>query len=220
MSSIPNSLKRWLGRAAPEPPPPALPGSGTLRHSNGLGEFFSQLKGQQALRVLDLGPASQASVNFITGLGHKIYHEDLYPELAVYAYRARIPGGGTRWDEAAFLRQNLNYPVALFDAVLGWDVLDLLPEPSAAHQIVARLHHITKPRGVLLFFFHTAEPGSSVPVCRAQVRDFDSLEMFPRAQCNLKRPLNNRNIENLFREFHSLKFFLARDSLREVLVVR
>ena len=36
----------------------------------------------------------------------------------------------------------------------------------------------------------------------------------------LQRVFNNRHIENLFRDFGSIKFFLARDNVREVLVVR
>jgi len=36
----------------------------------------------------------------------------------------------------------------------------------------------------------------------------------------LQRVFNNRHIENLFRDFASIKFFLARDNIREVLVVR
>ena len=36
----------------------------------------------------------------------------------------------------------------------------------------------------------------------------------------LQRVFNNRHIENLFRDFASIKFFLARDNVREVLVVR
>ena len=36
----------------------------------------------------------------------------------------------------------------------------------------------------------------------------------------LQRVFNNRHIENLFRDFSSIKFFLARDNIREVLVVR
>ena len=39
-------------------------------------------------------------------------------------------------------------------------------------------------------------------------------------QFRLQRVFNNRHIENLFREFASLKFFLARDNVREVIVVR
>ena len=220
MSTIPNSLKRWLGLAPPEAPPAAPPSTGELRHSNGLREFFLHLKGQAALSILDLGPASQANINFITGLGHKIYHEDIYPELFSGAYRTRGDDGARSWDAAAFLQANLNYPQAHFDGVLGWDVLDLLPDPSALHSVVARLHFITKLRAALLIFFHTADPGSLVSVSRCQVRSHDALQMFVRGQNYLKRPLNNRNIERLFQDFHSLKFFLARDNLREVLVVR
>jgi hypothetical protein len=36
----------------------------------------------------------------------------------------------------------------------------------------------------------------------------------------LQRVFNNRHIETLFRDFASIKFFLARDAIREVLVVR
>jgi hypothetical protein len=36
----------------------------------------------------------------------------------------------------------------------------------------------------------------------------------------LQRVFNNRHIENLFRDFASIKFFLSRDNVREVLVVR
>jgi hypothetical protein len=36
----------------------------------------------------------------------------------------------------------------------------------------------------------------------------------------LQRVFNNRHIETLFRDFASIKFFLARDHVREVLVVR
>ena len=36
----------------------------------------------------------------------------------------------------------------------------------------------------------------------------------------LQRVFQNRHIENLFRDFSSLKFFLARDNIREVLAVR
>ena len=36
----------------------------------------------------------------------------------------------------------------------------------------------------------------------------------------LQRVFNNRHIETLFRDFASIKFFLSRDNIREVLVVR
>jgi hypothetical protein len=42
----------------------------------------------------------------------------------------------------------------------------------------------------------------------------------PAKPFTLQRVFNNRHIENLFRDFASIKFFLSRDNIREVLVVR
>jgi len=39
----------------------------------------------------------------------------------------------------------------------------------------------------------------------------------PRARAQY---FNNRSLEKLFQKFHSVKFFLTRDSLREVIVRR
>jgi hypothetical protein len=179
---------------------------GAIRRSNGLREFFAHLEGQQGLRVLDVGMPSQANINLITGLGHRIYTEDLFADL-----RAGTPD---------LLARNLNYPAALFDGVLGWDMLDLLPDPQLVQPIVDRLADITHAGAVLLFFFHTADPGASVTAFRTLMSGPGSLTLHGRGDYLLKRPFKNRNIENIFRGFHSLKFFLAQDGLREVLVVR
>jgi len=48
----------------------------------------------------------------------------------------------------------------------------------------------------------------------------DALDLQPGPRFRLQRVFNNRHIENLFRDFASIKFFLARDNVREVLVVR
>ncbi|MBA3913963.1 MAG: hypothetical protein H0X25_08960 [Acidobacteriales bacterium] len=40
------------------------------------------------------------------------------------------------------------------------------------------------------------------------------------ASLRLQRVFNNRHIENLLRDFASIKFFLARDNVPEVLVAR
>jgi len=170
-------------------------------------------------RVLDLGAASQANISFFTELGHKIYTEDLYPALNSSAYRVRDENRQWRFEPDAFLTENLSYQMLLFDAVLCWDLLDQLEE-NALRPVVYRLHRIVKPGGVLLSFFHTAEPGAAVPIYRYRIQGSDTLELIPRGRLTLRRPLNNRNIETLFKDFHSLKFFLARDNLREVLVIR
>jgi hypothetical protein len=86
-----------------------------------------------------------------------------------------------------------------------------------------------KPGGVLLAFFHTKDAGPTAPYSRYHIAGDDALDLQPMAVRNgsgeaslvkLQRVFNNRHIENLFRDFSSLKFFLARDNIREVLVVR
>jgi len=61
-----------------------------------------------------------------------------------------------------------------------------------------------------------------IPNAEAFKRVFQILDDFTAAanSFRLQRVFNNRNIENLFRDFASIKFFLARDNVREVLVVR
>ncbi len=48
----------------------------------------------------------------------------------------------------------------------------------------------------------------------------ESLEFERRDDLRLQRIFNNRHMENLFQGFSSLKFFLARDNVRELLAVR
>ena len=44
--------------------------------------------------------------------------------------------------------------------------------------------------------------------------------MQPAVPFKLQRVFANRHVENLFRDFASIKFFLGRDNLRDVLVIR
>src|SRR5947208_16638526 len=46
------------------------------RPSRGLDEFFSYIRDQSGLTILDLGGATQQNVSFITNLGHRLYSED------------------------------------------------------------------------------------------------------------------------------------------------
>jgi hypothetical protein len=98
---------------------------------------------------------------------------------------------------------------------------------------------VLKPGGMLLAFFHTRDAGPDSPCHRFHIVGGDTLEMKkivlrrearrgPTGAVHtaisdgfqLQRVFNNRHIENLFRDFASIKFFLARDNIREVLVVR
>ncbi len=43
------------------------------RHSSGWGQLLERMRGEESLRVLDIGPTSSTTINFITALGHSIY---------------------------------------------------------------------------------------------------------------------------------------------------
>ncbi|MHB8736166.1 MAG: class I SAM-dependent methyltransferase [Terriglobales bacterium] len=188
------------------------------RHSNGLQAFTADWTKVENLRVLDLGATSNANLTFIIGNGHKVYTEDLLREARNPVYQ-RPTEKGMALDPEAFLAATLQYPAASFDRILLWDLPDYLPE-LLVKPLVARLDAILRPGGSVLAYFHTRDAGPGAPFCRYHIRDAQTLEMRPGEAFPLQRIFNNRHVENLFRDYHSIKFFLARDNLREVLVTK
>jgi SAM-dependent methyltransferase len=213
------------------------------RRSSGLAELSRMWESAQPLCVLDLGATSAANIRHFTGHGHKIYSEDLLtastdPSLELKGEERKDGQGNTVLDSRKFLAENLVYPAAHFDAVLCWNLPDYLNE-SLVKPVVGRLWSVLKPGGMLLAFFHTRDAGPDSPCHRFHIVGPDTLEMKkielrrevrrgPTGAVHtavsdgfqLQRVFNNRHIENLFRDFASIKFFLARDNIREVLVVR
>ena len=182
------------------------------RPSNGLRQFFDNVRGAR-LQILDLGGACQANVNFITSQGHKLYSEDLLVcmERLSTATRAGL--------SQRFLEETLDFPGELFDGVLVWDTLEFLDEEILA-AVVTRFQAIVKPGGTLLAFFHTQSKGQTVPVFRYQIQNPQTLRLNLRFSRPLPRAFNNRHLERLFAQFRAVKFFLAKDGLREVIVTR
>ena len=189
------------------------------RRSTGFQEFIRSIAKTEGQRILDLGPTSPSNISFITGLGHRAYNEDVLLASHDPALILQDPDGTKKIDVSRFLAENLAHERELFDAVLLWDVPDYLDE-SLVKPVVERIHKVTKPGGLLLGFFHTRDAGPNAPYYRYHIADKETLELQRGPQFNLKRVFNNRHIENLFHDFHSLKFFLGRDNIREVLVVR
>jgi hypothetical protein len=72
----------------------------------------------------------------------------------------------------------------------------------------------------MLAFFHTNDAGLESLYCRHHIVKKDTLELEPLQGFRVQRIFNNRDIENLFQDFSSRKFFLGRDNIREVLMVR
>jgi hypothetical protein len=189
------------------------------RRSTGFSEFTRAIAAPEGLKVLDLGPTSPSNITFITGLGHRAWNEDIL--LASNDKSLLIPGedGKQTIDATRFLNENLAYEKKLFDAVLLWDVPDYLPE-SLVKPVVERIHTITKPGGMLLGFFHSRDAGPDAPYYRYHIANKETLELQQGPKFRLQRVFNNRHIETLFRDYANIKFFLGRDNIREILVIR
>jgi hypothetical protein len=184
------------------------------RHSNGLDQFFSYIKGESGLSILDLAGVNQANVSFITNLGHKIYSEDFLRGL-----RLAENGAEAQPRADAFLSQNLAHQEASFDGVLVWDALEYLSTPLLT-ATVDRLWRIVKPGSYLFAVFQAQEKAEAVLQYSFRIQDSKTLLVADRGPRQAEQVFNNRSLEKLFQNFESLKFFLARDKLREVIVRR
>jgi SAM-dependent methyltransferase len=217
-----SSSNRTAGTTAPQK---------LTRRSSGIGEISRLLNVEEGLCVLDMGSTSASNIRFFTGKGHKIYSEDLLWSSLDPGLRVQDGDGNSVLDSKKFLEGNLVYPNAHFDVVLCWNLPDYMEE-SLVKPTIDRLWSVMKPGGFLLAFFHTRDAGPDSTCYRYHVTGTDLLEMqevkfappgrpsSEKQSPRLQRVFNNRHIENLFRDFASIKFFLARDAIREVLVVR
>lgn len=219
MSSVSHSIFRFFRSAPAAEAPVAETAERVTRRSSGLNEFTRALVGQESLRILDLGMTSPINIGRLTELGHKVYTEDVLTASGEPSMVMATDNGKPVYDVARFLSENLVFDKELFDAVLCWDIPDYMPE-AFVKPMVERFHSIMKPGAILLAFFHTRDAGPDAPCYRYHLAGQDTLELHPGARFRLQRVFNNRHIENLFKDFASLKFFLARDNVREVLVVR
>jgi SAM-dependent methyltransferase len=238
MSSVSqNFMKLFRGSSGAETTP-AQSSPKITRRSSGLGELSRTWESAEALCVLDLGSTSPTNIRHFTERGHRIYSEDLLTASTDPELLSKDEQGNAVLDSRKFLADNLVYPAAQFDVILCWNLPDYLDE-SLVKPVVGRLWSVLKPGGMLLAFFHTRDAGPDSPCHRFHIVGADTLEMQkivlrrearrgPTGAVHtaisdgfqLQRVFNNRHIENLFRDFASIKFFLARDNIREVLVVR
>jgi hypothetical protein len=188
------------------------------RPSRGLEQFFNYIRDQVGLSILDLSGASQENVNFITNLGHKLYSEDVMRGLGeAFGNDATEQANPGRIEY--FLKQNLDYGEGQFDGVLVWDALEYMAPPLLAATI-DRLYAIVRAKSYLLAFFHVEDKMGAVPRYSFRIQDFNSLMVVERGQRVPAQLFNNRSLEKLFGRFESVKFFLTREQLREVIIKR
>jgi 2-polyprenyl-3-methyl-5-hydroxy-6-metoxy-1,4-benzoquinol methylase len=193
------------------------PRQSSLRTSRGLEEFFHHIREQSGLTILDLGGATQENVSFITNLGHRLYSEDfLHIVEETFGLNDTVDQSNPGRIEY-FLQQALDYPERQLDGVLIWDSLEYLAPPLLA-AVTDRLRKIVRPDGYMLAFFHSDEKQEAVPLYTFRIQSVNTLELVRQGMHRPPQLFNNRNLEKLFGRFDSVKFFLTREQLREVIV--
>jgi hypothetical protein len=212
--------------AVGSPRPPEAPGSS--RVSNGLKELLWNLDGLGRGTLLDLGPAWQTTLSFFIERGFRVSSEDILREWKDFLSEEEVllrdsrvaseardltPAGRA----ARFLDNNLQYPKASFDAVLLWDLLDYM-EPSVAKMAVANLTELLRPGGVVFAMFHSKKPEGFQ---RYRVADSNTLQIISSSVlCAAQKVYQNREIQDLFSRFRTMKSFVSRDQLRETLFIK
>lgn len=213
-------------RPATRPLPVAPPVRQTVfppphtRPSSALQQFVRSLDTDKQLRLLDLGGANAANIHFMTQLGPRLYSEDFFATLedcfgdGDYYENQRDPA---RVD--SFLIQTFSEQRGPFDGALVWDCLQFL-RPSLLDKTIDHLHRVLEPGAHLLAYFYADERAQTIPQFNFKINDEGSLVIAQRSEMPPGQVFTNRNIERIFEDFSSTKFFLSRDNMREVLVRR
>jgi len=201
----------------------------TTRVSNALKDFLWNLDGLGHGTLLDLGPAWQTTLSFFIERGFRVTSDDLLRSwgnflaeqesllkaqpLAAEDFAARTPDTLAK----KFLAENVEYPANSFDALLLWDVLDYL-EPTLAKQAVASLTEMLRPGGVVLALFHSKKPESFQ---RYRVMDTNTLQVLEtKSIVPAQKVYQNREIQELFGRYRTIKSYVGRDQLREALFIK
>jgi hypothetical protein len=224
-------LKNMLGGSTAAGRTPAGAGSGLLRRealqtepitrqSNGLDQFFGSLRDRGTLSLLDFAGASQENVSFMTSMGHRLCSQDFVRGLEqTFGRTGVVQGQVDPLLVDQFVSENLQFEPDSFDGALVWDALQFL-SPHLLQLTVDRLYETLKPDASLLAFFNANEKAQTIPVYHYRIGDSHTLHLSPRGEMEAAQYFNNRCIEKLFHRFQSVKFFLAKDYLREIIVRR
>ena len=190
------------------------------RASSALREFFEGIRDQIGLNIIDFSGACQENVTFITGLRHRLYAES-FPRAVDAVFGANADAAQLRSPERidAFLQYSLNFEPESVDAILLWDGLEWL-EPDGQRAVVNRIFEILRPNGMVFAVFHTESAVPAVPIHFFRVQDPETLVVTDTGMDRSHRLFSNRSVEKLFERFQSVKFFLSRDKVREVIVRR
>jgi hypothetical protein len=173
------------------------------------------------MAILDFAGVNQSTVSFVTNYGHRIYSDDFVHQLD-----ANFGLEGDFFENQSnpllvtkFLDTALDFDDESFDGALVWDSLQFLSSPLL-QTVVGRLHRVLRPGASLLAMFHAEERIQTMPTFAYRIHDHQTIQLAARNQRKPAQIFNNRSLEKLFQDFASVKFFLTRDHLREVIVRR
>lgn len=191
-----------------------------VRRSPGLETLTGYLDGGTSLQVLDLGGINQANLDFLAGTGHRLYAEDLLRSFDAFFTPEEIAARDYPDERVdAFVRDTLEFPDGSVHAALLWDTLQFVPA-KVADAVLERLHRAMAVDGMLLAFFHPENSGLAAVPHSCRIADKGHLSTRPRGFAKPIQPFNARSIERFFQRFTSVKFFMTRESLQEVVIRR
>jgi hypothetical protein len=188
------------------------------RHSSGLDQFCASLEERPGLNILDLAPANQATISFLTNYGHRLYSDDFVHQLDLcFSEGDFYDNQSNPLMVSRFLETALNFPDGNFDGILVWDALQFL-SPHLLQTAVQSLYRVLRPGSAMLAFFHADERVDTIPTYSYRIHDHRTILLGARGRRKPAQFFNNRSLEKMFQDFESVKFFLTRDHLREVII--
>jgi SAM-dependent methyltransferase len=214
-------------RLKPGPAVSAAASNRNPRTSNGLKEFLWLISDVERGRILDLGNASQSTLNFFIERGYRITTEDLLRSwkefLSTEEERLRQApvGQDERTSQALlvqkFLDSSLDYPENSYCGVLAWDLFDYL-DGELLPRAMERIYRMLTPGGAVLALFHSRPPER---FHRYRIMDDQTIETLQAPTLAVHaRVFQNREILDIFGEFRTSKTFVGRDQVREALFLK
>ena len=182
----------------------------------GLGPVLRELERRRRPRVLDLGPALGASVEFLAGYSVQLFIADLY--RSVRSSTGQLPPDAPRLRRV--LEEQLPQPPeGPFDLVLAWDLLNYF----AAEQLVVLGQHLgdlCRPGGQLFALVATRDTISERPM-NFEIFAPDQLRYRPTASRQRPNPgYHETALERLLDAFAVQTSFLLRNGMQEYIFTR
>jgi len=184
-------------------------------HSPGLKEALARVREGRHCSVLDLGPAMNSTIQYLSRFGCRLRVVDLQNELAGAA------GGGSQPADrlAAAISRILPDDLEAFDLTLAWDVFDHL-DPEPARVLAARLLRLCRHRG-RLFALTASQVEMLRPGTAFAIRDESTLLCRPGAgEPRRRRLFNPGDFERLLGGFRIESSCLWRSGMREWVAAR